>query len=135
MRTYLGEFSNSDDNLYKYKSDDVICGWITLVWKYFLIAFHGKWTSAVNLIFDVSCLYTDKKKKKVALTVLYKGSNKTWLKSPRPFLWSILLGQIAFPVWTPGESFESIRTVMLSAAMILSLQRNHCFHSFDQFII
>lgn len=24
MRTYLGEFSNSDDNLYKCKSDDVI---------------------------------------------------------------------------------------------------------------
>lgn len=112
MRTYLGELSNSDNNLYKYKSDDVISGWITLVWKYFLIAFHGRWTSAVNLIFDVSCLYTDKK---VALTMLYKGNNKTWLKSPRPFLWSILLGQIAFLVWTPGESFGSIRTVMLSA--------------------
>ena len=62
MRTYLGELSNSVKNLYKYKSNDVISGWITLVWKYFLIAFHGSWTSAVNLIFDVSCLYTDKKK-------------------------------------------------------------------------
>lgn len=60
MRTYLGDFFNSDNNLYKYKSDDVIRWLNNTGLKVLLIAFMGNEPVLFN--FDVSCLYTDKKK-------------------------------------------------------------------------